>query len=182
MKDDSSNLHNYVYSSDMMAFVTVSNKFCRYFEQLKEVDGKVFISESVKLLSEIYSSFVKLGNTEPVYESPGESTVNEQDWAAVYQQISMILGPHNDYLRLAGESEFDRSEVVTHTIAEDSTDVYQELRDFTTIYSRGMEEYMNDAAWELKTRFAEHWGIKLLRSLKELHELYVAGVDPTNEG
>ena len=37
---------------------------------------------------------------------------------------------------------------------------------------------MNDAAWELKERFAEHWGKKLLRSLSALHELYVRGVDP----
>ena len=99
----------------------------------------------------------------------------------MYQRISMILGPHNDILRLADEGEFDRSEVVSHTISEDLSDMYQELRDFTTIYSRGVEELMNDAAWELNVRFVEHWGMKLLRALQALHELFVSGVDPTEK-
>jgi hypothetical protein len=44
-----------------------------------------------------------------------------------------------------------------------------------------MEELMNDAAWELKERFTEHWGAKLLRALQALHELYVSGVDPSEK-
>ena len=64
---------------------------------------------------------------------------------------------------------------------EDTTDVYQELKDFTMIYSRGIEELMNDSAWELGVRFAEHWGKKLLQSLTALHELYVSGIDPTEK-
>jgi len=44
-----------------------------------------------------------------------------------------------------------------------------------------MEELMNDAAWELKEHFAEHWGKKLLRSLTALHDLYVKGIDPTEQ-
>ena len=93
----------------------------------------------------------------------------------------MILGPHNDILRVAEEVEFDRSELVNHTISEDLADIYQELRDFTSIYSRGMEELMNDAAWELNEHFAENWGAKLLRALQSLHELYVTGVDPSEK-
>jgi len=40
---------------------------------------------------------------------------------------------------------------------------------------------MNDAAWDLKIRFNEHWGTKLLRALQALHELLVSGVDPTEK-
>ena len=68
--------------------------------------------------------------------------------------------------------EFDRSEMVRHTISEDMADLYQEIKDFTVTYSRGMEELMNDAAWELGERFSEHWGKKLLLSLLALHDLY----------
>ena len=38
---------------------------------------------------------------------------------------------------------------------------------------------MNDAAWQLKERFTEHWGTKLLRALSALHELFVKEIDPT---
>ncbi len=178
MQEEISRLHHYVYSSEMVNFVTISNSFCQFLEQLKEEDGKAFIEQSVKQLSDVYASFMKLRDTEPVYESAGESMVSEQDWSAVYQRILLLLGPHNDILRQAEDDEFDRSDLVTHTISEDMADVFQEMRDFTANYRRGIEELMNDAAWDLGEHFAEHWGKKLLRSLMALHELYILGIDP----
>ncbi len=148
MTEENSHLHNYVYSSEMVDLVTISNSFCQFLEQIEGEDGKAFIKQSVKQLSEVYASIVKLEEANPVFESAGESAVSEQDWSAVYQRILLLLGAHNDILRQAEDDEFDRSELVTHTISEDMADVYQELRDFTAIYSRGLEELMNDAAWD----------------------------------
>ena len=161
MEEGNSNLHNYVYSSEMVEFVTITNIYCQFLEQLKEVDGKAFIVQSVKHLSAVYADLMKLSETEPVFESPGEPTVSEQEWSAIFQQISMLLGTHNDILRQAEDDEFDRSELVIHTISEDMSDVYQELKDFTAIYARGLEELMNDAAWEEYKRLHVKSGSKL---------------------
>lgn len=181
MLEEGTPVHNYVYSNQMLEFVKAANACCAFLEQLKDTDGRIFLIDSVTHLSTVYSTFLKTGETEPVFESPPEPTVTEQEWSALFQRIALILGPHNDILRVAEEGEFDRSEVVNHTISEDLADLYQELKDFTGIYSRGMEELMNDAAWELKEHFAEHWGAKLLRALQALHELYVSGIDPSEK-
>lgn len=182
MREEGYSVHNYVYSSEMLEFVRAANECCAFLEELKGTEGRLFITGSVKHFSAVYASFVNSGDTEPVFESATEPTVTEQQWSALYQKIGMILGSYNDILRIADEDEYDRSEVVKHTISEDVADVYQELKDFSSIYSRGMEELMNDAAWELKERFAEHWGTKLLRALQALHELYVTEVDPNEKG
>jgi hypothetical protein len=179
MQNDNSKLHRFVYSPEMVALVSAASQCCSFLEQVKETDGRGFITASVRHLSAVYAEMLRIGETEPVFESAGEPTVTEQDWSAVYQGVAMILGTHNEILRPAEENEVDRSELVPHTISEDLADVYQELKDFTSIYGRGMEELMNDAAWELKERFEEHWGKKLLRSLSALHQLYVTGIEPT---
>ena len=181
MQEEGTPVHNYVYSSEMLEFVKTCNACCTFLEELKDTEGKTFIVDSVKHLSSVYASFLSTGDSEPVFDSPAEPVVSEQEWSALFQRIATILGPHNDILRLAKEGEFDRSEVLSHTISEDMADVYQELRDFISIYSRGLEELMNDAAWELKERFAEHWGAKLLRALQALHDLYVNGIDPSEK-
>jgi len=181
MQEEGIPVHNYVYSSEMVEFVKAANAYCAFLEELKDMEGRTFIVESVKHLSTVYNTFIFTGDTEPVFDSPPEPTVTEQEWSALFQRIAMMLGPHNDILRIAQEGEFDRSELVNHTISEDMADLYQELRDFTSIYSRGMEELMNDAAWELKERFAEHWGVKLLRVLQILHLLHVSGIDPSEK-
>ena len=181
MQEEGTPVHNYVYSSEMLEFVNAANACCGFLEELTDTEGRTFIIESVKHLSAVYASFLITGESEPVLESPGEPTVTEQEWSELFQRIAMILGPHNDILRMADEGEFDRSEVVNHTISEDMADLYQDLKDFTAIYSRGVEEFMNDAAWELGEHFAEHWGAKLLRALQALHALYVTGVDPSEK-
>jgi len=181
MQEKGTPVHNYVYSSALVEFVKAANAYCTFFEELKGTEGRDFITDAIRHLSGVYYTFLNTGETEPVLESPGEPSVNEQEWSALFQKIAKILGPHNDILRLAGEGEFDRSELVNHTISEDLADLYQDLKDFTAIYALGMEELMNDAAWELKERFNEHWGVKLLRALLALHELFVSGADPNEK-
>lgn len=181
MQEEGSEVQNFVYSSEMLEFVRAANEYCAFLEQMNDTEGRSFIVESVRLLSTVYTTLLNTGETEPVFDSAPEPKVTEQEWSALFQRIAMILGPYNDILRMAEENEFDRSELVNHTISEDMADLYQELRDFTSIYSRGIEELMNDAAWELKEHFAEHWGAKLLRALQALHELYVSGVDPSEK-
>ena len=181
MDEESGSVHNYVYSNALVEFVKAANEFCRFLEELEGTEGKAFISESVAQLADLYVLFLRVGETEPVFDSSPEPTVTEQEWSALFQRIAGILGSSNDILRMAGEDEFDRSELVNHTISEDMADIYQEMRDFTVIYARGLEELMNDAAWELRVRFAEHWGTKLLRALSALHLLYVNDVDPSQE-
>jgi hypothetical protein len=171
--------HSFVYSEELLALVRAANEAATFLESFPGDAGRTFITGAVRSLSTVYSAMLRVGDTEPVFESAGEPTVTEQDWSGIYQRVARVLGPYNEFLRPAEEGEFDRSELVTHTVSEDLADVYQEIRDFIAIYSRGMEEEMNDAAWELKSRFTEHWGKKLLRSLARLHELYVKGVDPT---
>ena len=181
MQEETTNLHKYVYSSEMVEFVTHANTYCQALEDPSDVDGLTFIEQSVRQLSGIYQGMLKIGKSDPVFESGGEPTVTEADWSDIYQKILRLLGPHNEYLRPAREDEYDRSDLVTHTISEDMSDVYQELRDFTAIYARGIEELMNDAAWELTVRFSEHWGMKLLNALGALHQLYSKGIDPSAE-
>jgi hypothetical protein len=181
MQNESSSHHAFVYSVEMVEFVTASNHYCHFLEQAAGEEGKSFIANLVQILPQVYATFVKLEKTEPVYDTAVEPTVTEQEWALVYHQVANTLGPYNETLRPAEEEEFDRSEMVRHTISEDLADLYQELKDFTLAFSRGMEELMNDAAWELRERFTEHWGKKLLRSLMALHELYVKGKDPSEE-
>ena len=181
MPNEEADVHSFVYSEEVLALVRAANETATFLEDFDAENGREFISSALLNLSALYAAMLKVGECEPVFDGSPEATVSEQDWSALFQRIASLLGSHNEILRPAEEGEFDRSELVNHTISEDLADVYQEIRDFTAIYSRGLEELMNDAAWELKERFAEHWGKKLLRSLGALHELYISGIDPTEE-
>jgi len=180
MQEHAQDIHGYVYSVELVELVKAANEAAGYLEGLKGKETREFLDEIPLYLTGVYAAMLRVGETDPVFETSAEPVVTEQDWSAVYQQVARILGENNEFLRPAGEEEFDRSELVPHTISEDLADIYQELRDFATNYSRGLEEIMNDAAWELKQRFTEQWGKKLLRALLALHELTVSRTDSSD--
>ncbi|MBN1133220.1 MAG: DUF5063 domain-containing protein [Bacteroidales bacterium] len=175
MQEENLNLH-YVYAPEVLEFVRSCNAFCSYLETLSETQAQDFIPDMIGLLSGIYASAVKIDQPEPIYDG-NEKVVTEEDWSLVYRTAAKVLGPYNAYLRIVDEEDYDRSDLITHNISEDLSDIYQELRDFTGLYSRGLEDIMNDALWEVRGNFEEHWGEKLLNALAALHRLYVKKVD-----
>jgi hypothetical protein len=170
-----------VYAPEVLEFVRVANEYCTWLEEEAQDSALTFIHTSTRLLSKVYYHAACLNETEPLMEGGNEKFVTEQDWSSIFQKILNLLGSHNDYLRIADSSEFDRSDLVTHTISEDLADIYQDLKDFTLQYRQGIEEIMNDAVWEVMDNFENFWSVKLLNALKALNKLYVSKTDPQSE-
>ncbi|MCF8345622.1 MAG: DUF5063 domain-containing protein [Bacteroidales bacterium] len=178
MKEEDDIQGSGVYAPEVIDFVRSANEYCSWLEQQHD-SGLKFIQSSLPLLSRVYYQIVSVEPPEPVMESGNEKFVTEQNWSAVFQRVLQLLGKHNEYLRIAEEDEYDRSDLVTHNISEDLADIYQDLKDFTLQYRQGIEEIMNDAVWEVIDNFENYWGEKLLYALRALHGLYVAKTDPT---
>lgn len=171
-----------VYAPEVLEFVRSANEYCHWLEDSEQASAVGFIRSSLQIISKVYHSAVCMEEMEPVMESSNEKFVTEQDWSSVYQKVMNLLGKHNEYLRIADDDEFDRSDLVTHKISEDLADIYQDLKDFTLQYRQGIEEIMNDAVWEVMDNFDNYWGIKLLNALNALNKLYVSKVDPESDG
>ncbi|MCA1746649.1 MAG: DUF5063 domain-containing protein, partial [Bacteroidales bacterium] len=171
-----------VYAPEVLEFVRSANDYCHWLDDSEQTGAVGFIRSSLQIISKVYHSAVCMEEVEPVMESSNEKFVTEQDWSSVYQKVMNLLGKHNEYLRIADDDEFDRSDLVTHKISEDLADIYQDLKDFTLQYRQGIEEIMNDAVWEVMDNFDNYWGIKLLNALNALNKLYVSKVDPESDG
>ncbi len=168
-----------VYAPEVLEFVRSANAYCSWLEDADQMEPVVFIHSSLGILSRVYHHVVSMELPEPLMEGGNEKFVTEQDWSSVYQKVLHLLGRHNDYLRIAEDDEFDRSDLVTHHISEDLADIFQDLKDFTLQYRQGVEEIMNDAVWEVMDNFENYWGSKLLHALQALNTLYVSKTDPS---
>jgi hypothetical protein len=165
---------NPLYDDTLLQFVAACNAYCQWLEDLDISQPGDFLQEALAHLADIYPLAVRIELPDPMLEGGNEKFVTEQDWAAIFQKTRKVLGAHNNYLRVAANDEFDRSDLVSHTISEDLADMYQDLKDFTMQFRRGLEEIMNDAVWEVLSNFEQYWGIKLLNALGALHQLHVS--------
>jgi hypothetical protein len=91
------------------------------------------------------------------------------------------MGPHDEYREVFDPLTHEQLEQSTASISDNLADIYQDFKNFITLYNMGTEEIMNDAIWECQLNFEEFWGQKLLNALKAIHNVYYGDDDLTEE-
>jgi hypothetical protein len=167
------NLHNFVYSSEVLEFVKKCKSFTDLLEDDMPGDRKDFIISLLRTLPDLYSSMISLPPNEPVFDAENEKFVTEEKWSQIFQKVASLLGSQNEYLDVPEDDEYDRLDVISRELSEDISDIYQDIRDFTEVFRVGTEEVMNDVLWDCRINFENYWGKKLLRASLNLHKIMI---------
>lgn len=169
---NSSQLPNhFVYSSNVIEFVTVAAETCLFLEHAAEFERDDFVQKSVKLLPLLYLKTSLVNIPESVYDDNVERFVSEEDYRFIIEQVEAILGPDDSYLEVFHPDMALSDTPIAAFVSENLADIYQELKDFAANYQLGDEDIMNDALVLCLNAFGEHWGQKLLNALRALHAL-----------
>ena len=70
---------------------------------------------------------------------------------------------------------------IKRTISEDLADIYQDLKDFISVFQIGFNITMNDSLFLCKEHFAEFWWQWLVNALKALHDIKYGRIDDDDE-
>ena len=162
-------------------FVTRAAEYCTFVENATNFSRVDFVQKSIRLFSGLYAAMANMPDIPNATETVNEKFVNEQEWHKIYNQIHSKLGYHDDYVDVYDPVAKEDQDVSLVSLADNYADVYQDLKDFVTLYSMGNEEVMIDALWECRMNFEEYWGPKLLSALRTLHRLYFSGEDLEDE-
>lgn len=171
---------NVVYSKDVIEFVTVANQFCLFVEQSGSETPEGFVDKAVKILPLLYLKGTMLPIAEREYEDPLERCVTEEDYLSVKGFVEFLLGKSDDYLEVFHPEIQYSDSPVRVKISEDIADIYQDIKEFITLYQMGSTEIMNDALCDCTENFKRYWGQKLVNVLRALHNLKYDGeaIDP----
>lgn len=170
-----------VYSQGVTEFVTVAGEYCSFVEntlRFKKID---FLDKSRKILSMIYLKISLLPKFETIFDDENEKFVSEEDWDFIHESVKKKLGYHDEYREVFDPLTHEQLEQSTASIADNLADLYQDLKNFVSLYNIGTEEIMNDALWECQLNFEEFWGQKLLNALKAIHNVLFSGDDLGDE-
>lgn len=170
MEEDFGN--NIVYSQNITEFVTVAGEYCTFVENTLRFSKKDFLEKSGKLLPLIYLKIRLLPRFESIFDDDNEKFVSEEEWDIIHEAVQKKLGLHDEYREVFDPLTHEQLEQSTASISDNLADLYQDLKNFTTLYNIGTEELMNDALWECQLNFEEFWGQKLLNALKAIHSIY----------
>lgn len=158
-----------VYSKEVIEFTAVANEYCAFIESAGKYEGIQILKFMQKLLPLLYTKILALPEFESLMEDELEKFVKENDWQAVHDIVIVKLGEANDYMEVFDEQAEYSGDAVLAGIAENLSDIYQDLKDYLVSYSIGTIELMNEALWNCLDSFNLYWGQKLVNVLRAIH-------------
>lgn len=174
MKEDFSEI---VYSRNVIEFATVANEYCAFVESVEHHSRKDFVTKIQKLFPLLYLKASLLPVTEDNSEEAPEKFVTEEDYYFIHRKLLVKMGEFDSYQEVF-DQRMQYSEVpVEGSIAENITDIYQDLKDFILAYRIGTPDVMTLALFECRNNFEQYWGQRLVNGLRAIHNLVYGEAD-----
>lgn len=170
----------YLFSEEVIDFVKTANEFCKLAENPFPLKKNELLGRLQSILPLLYSQCLKLPQVDSVYEDANEKFVTEEEYDMVQEGLATKLGYLNDYLEIV-EPDFSEADgPVSSKLSEDFADIFQDLKNFLSLFRLGNNDMMNDALWETKMNFGVYWGQKLVNALRVIHKILNSG-EPVDE-
>ena len=159
-----------VYSKNVVEFITVANEYCMFTEKAENYTKEDIIHYMLKICPLLYLKGALLpASNESEFEIT-ERYVNEEHWDTVYKALNKVLGKDDIYFTLGFNDTGEHTPVMA-SIADNLTDIYQDLKDFLMLYQKGTHAAKENAVAECRSLFEKHWGKRLVNAHCALHNL-----------
>lgn len=165
-------LKNIVFSKDTVEFTTVAVQYCLLLENLEDPSKEDLTDKLTKMLPLLYLKATMIPETEMTDEDEQpEVTVTEGDYNHMLNKLCDVFKEDDTYLEVFLEDMKYSETPIAASISEDLTDIYQDLKNYITIFERGIVENMNDALFICNENYKSYWGQKLVNVLRALHSV-----------
>lgn len=171
-----------IYDKNVIDFVTVSVEFCAILEGDQNLPRIEWIDRMLKILPLLYLKASLLPETEISFGVIPEIFVQEEDYTRVELRVSEIMGEEDTYLDVFIEDMKYSDRPISAFISENIADIYQDIRNFISVYQFELTNQMESALEICTNNFKSYWGQKLLNVLRPLHALLSKETDATYEG
>lgn len=159
-----------IYAKNTIEFVAVAVEFCSFLERAYEQEKATFVDTCTKLLPLLYlkASMLPTTATDDYIDSVEES-VSEDMYEYIRTNISSLLKDSDTFLEVFHEDMQYSETPIVASISENLADIYQDIKNFTTIYSYQNEDTMELALQLCVESFIGYWGLKAANTLRAIH-------------
>lgn len=175
------NKEQVIFSRNTVEFVTVAAEFCAYLERAESLRRKDFVDTILKILPLLYIKASMLPECEMLNDVEPETFVTEEDYEVLRYSLSALMADKDDYLEVFMQDMRYSDTPITRCISEDLADIYQDIKNFISVFQLGFDETMNDSLALCRDNFALYWGQTLVNTMRALHSVKVNPSDEDTE-
>jgi len=158
-----------IYSKKVIEFITVANEYCLFVEKTENYTKEDILDYMLKICPLIYLKGALLPACSDDEFEIAERYVMEEHWEAVFKPLQTKLGADDTY-QFAEMNDKGEYTVKEASIADNLTDVYQDLKDFVMLFQKGTTAAKQNAVAECRKLFETHWGLRIISAHKALHK------------
>jgi hypothetical protein len=155
-----------VFSRKVLEMITVSNEFCLFIEEHAKYEPLQVLAYLERIIPLLYLKASLLPGVEVSDESANERFVTEEQWESCFQELKAKFGKIDAFYANKNAGEKD---VQKFSLAENITDVYQDLKDFLNLYQRNTMAARENAVSSCKELFEVRWGYSAIRIMQAIH-------------
>ena len=160
-----------IFDKNTVEFVTVAAEYCGFLERTRDAKRAIFVDTALKIRSLLYLKASMIPPCERIGEFDSEAFVTEEDYELIRMAVAEVLGSKDDYLEVFLPDMAYSDTPIKKCISEDLADIYQDLKDFISVFQLGLNETMNDSLVICKEHFEEFWGQRLVNTMRALHDV-----------
>lgn len=164
----------------LTAFAELAEHVCDLIVGHDSFDSEAFLKRLHVRLPELYLAGLRLPSTNILFDedldtdSAGTDTsldpdaLGHDEWHKLFVALSDQLGDHNTYRGTFDPYEDPEEAPVTGSLADDISDVYEDLIRGLRKWRRGES---GEALWEWRFGLESHWGKHATDAIRALHSL-----------
>jgi len=153
-------------SKNVIEMLTVANEYCLFVEKAEEYPKKEILEYLNKICPLLYIKGTVLPDILLRYPEANERFVTEEQWEKIFSELRLKFEDHDEYWMI---DHTDESITRKASLADNFTDIYQDMKDFILLYQRNTVAAQENAVVEIKRLFLTHWGERIVNAMQYLH-------------
>lgn len=155
-------------SRKVLEMLTVANEYCLFLEKCDDYSRDFIFGYLQKVCPLLYLKASLLPDTEVEEDDAAEHFVTEEQWEDMFNTLRAKFGDQDVYY-FQDHSAGNQTDPVRASLAENFTDLYQDLKDFVLLYQKPHRHSKRIAVNDLKQLFETRTGYRLVNALQTVH-------------
>jgi len=184
----SPDIQSFLQKDSTINFLKSAKQFIDLIEA-NNIPTKQFYKQAHRILIDLYANGYKLEQIDLKYSGTNNNlgTTNDEFFNNIYQKLTVLLGQNCFYWEILDPTYTEQNgepgpgwkvtdkEPLQCWLVEDFADIYHDLKIGLEKMKIGTDEAIEDALWQLKFNFINHWGQHCIDALRYLHYLWYEG-------
>jgi hypothetical protein len=173
MPEKENTLNSPVAAKSVLEMLTVANDFCSFLDKSEDYPKEAVLKYLQRVLPLVYIKSSLLPEVETEDESAIEHYVTEMEWEEMFNMLHAKFGEEDIYFYIDNH-ERSHQDPVKASIAENITDLYQDMKDFVLLYQKPLTPFKQNAVMECRRLFADRYGYRIVNAHAAIHYLLFA--------